>query len=123
MNDVSVAPQPKTILFVEDAPELLNASARLLRRYGFRVLVALDGVRALDVAEREHHKIDLIIADVGLDLFNGREVVTALRQKGVRAPVLFISGNDLGEEFRNDRFLAKPWTFEQLVAAVNDALQ
>ena len=113
---------PKTILFVEDVAEVANASAALLRRSGFRVLVALDAGRALDIAEREHNRIDLIIADVGLDLFTGREVVMALRQRGVKAPVLFVSGGDVRDEFRNDRFLPKPWTHEELVGAVNEAL-
>ena len=80
----------KNVLVVEDNVlnrELTNA---LLKTAGYHVFLAKDGAEALMLIGREH--VDLMLLDIDLPFIDGHSVLTALNEKGMQVPTIFISG-------------------------------
>ena len=116
----------ETLLLVEDEPALRNAATRVLRKSGYLVIVAADGLEALDMLERDA-AVDLIITDVVMPRLGGNELIRELKDRGRRVRVLFTSGypgrGDVPEEMEPGYpFLTKPWTIPDLLGAVRAAL-
>lgn len=117
-----------TILVVEDDEGVRVVVDRVLTRHGYRVLVARDGDEALAVADRHASELGLVITDLILPRLNGRALVDELARRGIRAPVLFISG--YGEADIEQKGLAgialpllrKPFSPKQLLGAIRDRL-
>jgi CheY-like chemotaxis protein len=65
------------ILYVEDDPSSQRLVQRLLNSEGFTVLLADDGIRAIEIARRE--KPELVLMDINIGGLDGYEVTTRLR--------------------------------------------
>lgn len=122
-------PEPEArsvILLVEDEPWVRNVTRRALGRRGHEVLVAEDGVRALE--RLETRSVDLVVSDVRMPRMDGLSLARTLRAEGNDVALLFISGHagDDGEleEIRalGAELVVKPFSPEQLVAAVSRRL-
>ena len=81
-----------TILLVEDESALRVLAAESLKRLGYEVLSAKDGVEALIAVEEYNGKVDLVITDVVMPRMGGSELVEKLRQKQDGFGVIFMSG-------------------------------
>lgn len=79
------------ILLVEDDEAVRQVYRRLLERDGFNVLLASNGLEALDVFE--HAKVDLVLSDIGMPDMNGVELLKALRLEDLDVPVILMTGN------------------------------
>jgi DNA-binding SARP family transcriptional activator len=121
------ADRKKTVLVVEDNVlnrELTNA---LLKSAGFAVLLAKDGAEALMQVGRE--KIDLILLDVDLPYIDGHSLLKAIRENGVDAPTIFVSGLPGDEveikafEVGAADFIRKPVKNQVLLARVAKVLR
>ncbi|GAB4277006.1 MAG: response regulator transcription factor [Deferrisomatales bacterium] len=110
------------LLIVEDDRELVAALARGFRQEGFAVDVALDGRRGLRAAESGAY--DAVVLDLMLPEIDGFWVIEALRQRGHRVPVLFLTARGevenrvRGLRLGGDDYLPKPFAFDELVARV-----
>jgi two-component system cell cycle sensor histidine kinase/response regulator CckA len=113
-----------TILLVEDEEAVRAFGARALASRGYTVLQAASGLEALEIAEQNKGKIDLVVSDVVMPEMDGPTMFGELRKRGVTAKVIFVSGyaeeafaKNLpeGEDFR---FLPKPFSLKQLIEAV-----
>jgi PAS domain S-box-containing protein len=115
-----------TLLFVDDEPAVRSAAALILEGAGYRVLQASDGVEALEVATRQHSRIDMVITDVLMPKLTGPALVERLESLGGAVKVLFISG--YSEDVHSEGFdedwplLAKPFGAASLLAAVRAVL-
>ena len=118
----------ETILLVEDDTALRNLAERILRGYGYTVLVANNGQRALALAGEYGGSIDLVTTDVVMPEMSGAALVEQLRAMSPRIRVLFMSGYTDDEVVRrgiDDRrtaFLQKPFTPDQLALKVREVL-
>ena len=81
-------PDVITILVVEDEESFVDALTLSLQRDGFRVLVARDGLEALDVFKKESP--DLVLLDVMLPKLSGIDVCRAIRVLGT-TPVIMVT--------------------------------
>ena len=117
-----------TILLVDDEDAVRAFAARALSQRGYKVLEAASGVEGLDVLEEANGKVDLIVSDVVMPEMDGPTMLGKIRERGIKAPVIFASGyaedafaKNLpeGETFG---FLAKPFSLKQLVETVKGAL-
>lgn len=118
----------KTILVVDDEPEILNFVATALRRSGFAVLRAQSGEAALEQFDRSEVPIDLLLTDVVMPGMSGPMLVDRLLSLQPNLPVLFMSGYDdrqvvqryvLKEGFA---LLPKPFDITALHAKIRDLL-
>ncbi len=117
------------ILFVEDEDAVRSVAAKLLRARGYEVIEAASGEEALEIAEQNAGKIDLMISDVVMPGMQGPELLKQARVYLGGAPVMFISGyaesefSDLLEGETNVSFLPKPIDIKMLAERVKQQLQ
>lgn len=108
------------VLVIEDDPETAAYVARGLREHGHVVDVALSGQDGLFLATGGGH--DVLVVDRLLPGLDGLGLVRALRETGIKAPVLFLTalggvGDRVkGLEAGGDDYLAKPFAFAELHA-------
>jgi CheY-like chemotaxis protein len=82
----------ETILLVEDDPALREMAAHLLRRLGYTVFAAANGVEALSLKhERSTGHIDLLFTDVVMPHMSGKELADRMRALNPRTRILFTS--------------------------------
>ena len=111
------------ILVVEDDAETAAYIARGLQEAGHVVDHAPDGQEGLFLATGGGH--DVLIVDRMLPKLDGLSLVRALRAAGIRAPAIFLTaragvGDRVeGLEAGGDYYLAKPFSFTELLARVN----
>jgi signal transduction histidine kinase/ligand-binding sensor domain-containing protein len=100
----------RTVLVVDDQPEVAEVAARLLQSLGCTTLVASDLETAL--RHLEGRTVDLALLDVTMPVHNGPEVERRLHEVVPTLPVLFMSGHIDGLERRvpTDRLLSKPFS-------------
>jgi PAS domain S-box-containing protein len=119
----------ETVLVVEDAEDLREVVERILSRNGYHVIVAANGVLALDAATAYGGKIDLLLTDVVMPLMQGKELADRMTQKNPNLKVLFMSGYAepmLGESGTLDPgvvLMEKPFTEPVLLAHVRKVLE
>ncbi len=119
----------ETILLVEDEAALRRAAVKVLERFGYRVLTAVDGEEAVQTWRHHRHRIDLVISDAVMPRMGGRELVGELRSLGCRVPFILTSGyGDRGAPASRPRLdqvtmtLPKPWSVNALAGAVRRVL-
>ncbi len=108
------------VLVVEDEAKLAKLLARGLREEGYAADVVGDGEGALWMAQAAPYAA--IVLDVMLPGLDGFAVCRRLRDKGVWVPVLMLTARDAvddrvaGLDAGADDYLAKPFSFEELLA-------
>jgi len=116
------------ILLVEDDEALRRAEQRALERLGYQVLVAADGLEALEVLRRHAAEVKLVVSDSSMPRLTGRELYATIRREGMSVPFLFASGYGPGESPDGSvpeaeaPYLPKPWTLEDLADKVRQVL-
>jgi PAS domain S-box-containing protein len=115
------------VLVVEDEERIRTLAVTLLRRNGYRVLEAASGQAAWQVFQDHRAEIDLLFTDIMMPgNFSGDELAARLRTANPALPVLFTSGYtpEINQtEFQNGgNFLAKPFTPDQMFAAIRQCL-
>ena len=115
------------ILIVEDDVELRQLFARVLEKNGYQVETAEDGAEALKILGRGY--VDLIISDIMMPVMDGNALVRALRDDGVKTPVLMITAkstlDDMREGFLSgtDDYMVKPVNVNEMVLRVGALLR
>jgi len=116
----------ETILLCEDAPQVRDLAAQMLRRQGYGVVVAESPQHALELATE--NAFGLLVTDVVMPGMSGRELVRRLEEGGQRLPVLYSSGYSstvIGEDDlvgAGRGFLQKPYSLYSLASAVREVL-
>jgi PAS domain S-box-containing protein len=116
------------LLLVEDEEALRRSADRILRSFGYDVVLAADGMEALEIASGPDAHFDLIITDMVMPRMGGRALIRQLQERGITIRHLFSSGyaaRDIDEAGDLDAtlpLLRKPWTLSELARAVRAAL-
>jgi CheY-like chemotaxis protein len=117
----------ETILLADDEAALRQLAQAILHRHGYRVLLAEDGLHAVELYRSHGRAIDLVILDLTMPRLSGRDAFHQIRQLNPEARVLFASGYsadhiDPEEQRQVSGFVSKPYRPDTLAAAVRDAL-
>lgn len=116
----------KHILLVEDDEVYLSAIAAILRYEDFHISEALDGESALKMLtlSRDGTPADLLITDIRMPGMDGIALIKAIREYGIRIPVIAVSG-DVERKTREklyesgcDDYLEKPFTRNELLSKI-----
>ncbi|RPI10080.1 MAG: response regulator, partial [Acidobacteriales bacterium] len=98
-------------------------AGEVLRRHGYNVLQAADGVEALELAAQHPGPIHLLLTDLSMPRLDGRELHRRLSNVRPGTATLFMSG-DLDAGLHQDAaFLPKPFAAAVLVRKVSEALK
>jgi DNA-binding response OmpR family regulator len=119
----------RTVLVVEDDATMRETLSYNMRRDGYRVVTAVDGVNALQMAA--HELPDLVLLDLMLPRLDGLDVCRLLRGKAETAnvPILMLtarieeSDKVAGLELGADDYLTKPFGWNELRARVRALLR
>ena len=100
---IPVAQLPKkarsgTVLVVDDDPMVCNTVASALRREGFTILTARDGLEAVEVFRPQPKEIRLVLCDLTMPRRGGWETLEALRKLAPGIPVILASGMAFGRQ-------------------------
>ncbi|MFN3691980.1 MAG: winged helix-turn-helix domain-containing protein [Fervidobacterium sp.] len=114
----------KTIMIIDDQPEILELVSFTLQKEGYEVVPAEDAEKALQ--ELKEKDIDLFIVDIMLPNMDGFEFVRTIRatEKHKLTPVIFLSAKGeefdkvLGLELGADDYIVKPFSVRELLARI-----
>ena len=115
------------VLLVEDEVEVRSFAVRALKRQGYQVIEAADGVEALELMAANEGMIDIVVSDVVMPEMDGPALFKELRKRNPVIKVIFVSGYP-NEAFRETMgsddfaFLPKPFSLPQLAAKVKEEL-
>lgn len=125
MNAAAANPT-QTVLVVEDEESFIEALQVGLKREGFRVEVARDGLQALDLFDII--RPDLVLLDVMLPKVSGVDVCRQLRKRS-QVPIIMVTAKAaeidtvVGLEVGADDYITKPYRLRELVARMRAVLR
>jgi len=116
----------RTILVVEDEPQIAGIVRDYLEHAGFAVLAAGDGASGLALARAR--RPDALVLDLGLPRIDGLDVIRALRRESSVPIVILTARGDetdrvTGLELGADDYVVKPFSPKELVARVRAVLR
>ena len=115
------------ILVVEDNVDTRKLMETVLRRDGYEVFVACDGVEALRVMGVQH--IDIVLLDIMMPNMDGYEMTRELRENGNITPILMITARQLPSDKHKgflvgtDDYLTKPVDMEEMLLRIRALLR
>ena len=124
--NASLASTTQTVLVVEDEESFIEALQVGLKREGFRVEIARDGMQALDMFDIV--KPDLVLLDVMLPKVSGVDVCRQLRKRS-QVPIIMVTAKAaeidtvVGLEVGADDYVTKPYRLRELVARMRAVLR
>lgn len=116
----------ETILIVDDEQNIIELASMYLKKEGFQIISASDGLTGLKMAQ--HEKPTLIVLDLMLPGLDGWEVCKRLRAES-NVPILMLTARDddidkiVGLELGADDYMTKPFNPRELVARVKAILR
>lgn len=133
-NTVDVAAGPKTlkgygtILLADDEPSIRIICSKQLQHLGFDVMLAEDGLQAVQIYKEFTEKISCIILDLTMPNMNGEEAFKEIKKINPDARIVLSSGyceNDITERFKDmdlSGALQKPFTMAELKNMISTIL-
>jgi two-component system cell cycle sensor histidine kinase/response regulator CckA len=118
-----------TVLVIDDEDLFRKAIQSALELRGYSVMSAEDGVAGVEIFQANINAIALVIMDLTMPKLSGEETLRQLRALRPGVPVILSSGYSQVEATRKfvgrglASFLQKPFTLQQLVSAVESALE
>ena len=94
------APREETILLVEDEPGLRRVTRMVLESLGYQVLVAANGIEALEVY-RSAESVDLLVTAMVMPEMGGKELIRELRKMNPRLKVVAVTGSVTARSLRS----------------------
>jgi CheY-like chemotaxis protein len=125
-NVKATSTEPRRVLVVDDFPESAQLLARLLRKDGNNVRVALDGLEAIETAAQ--FQPDIVLLDIAMPKLNGYEAANKIRQQpwGKKAILIALTGWGQQQDRRRtkeagfDMHLTKPVNYRAIAKLLND---
>ncbi|HAA89322.1 MAG: Alkaline phosphatase synthesis transcriptional regulatory protein phoP [Thermoanaerobacterales bacterium 50_218] len=115
------------IMVVDDEEALVRLLTHNLRKEGYEVIAAYDGLQALELIKKE--KPDLVILDLMLPGIDGLELCRQLRRQNIDIPIIMLTAKDdeidkvVGLELGADDYVTKPFSIRELMARVKAILR
>ncbi len=114
------------ILVVEDEESYRDSLKYLLRREGFEVILAADGVQGVEAFTRDG--ADVVLLDLMLPRMSGTEVFREIRERS-NVPIIMVTAKDdqvdkiIGLELGADDYVTKPYSARELIARIRAVLR
>lgn len=117
----------ETVLIIEDEEQVSGLAESLLKRFGYRVLSALDGEKGLEIYTKNSEAIDLVLLDLTMPRMSGQMVFERMLEIDSDVKVIICSGQsdeDIREGIlsRAVGVLKKPYRVNDLAKTVRTVL-
>ncbi len=123
-----VSDSKKTILVVDDEPEIRKLVSAMVSQFGYTVLTADSGEHALTLYKHQHGPLEMLITDVVAPGMSGPMLADKLTEMQPDLKVLYISGYDnthVVQKYvveKGHALLSKPFTVDELKAKISELL-
>lgn len=117
----------RSVMVVDDEPEIADFLAQALRDHHWRVTIAADGFDALEKLGQTGAP-DLLVLDLGLPRMSGMELARRIHSQYPRTRIIVSTGYSIRleshevQELNIRRVLAKPYGLDVLIKAAEEAL-
>jgi len=117
-----------SILVIDDQPTVRRMAHRLLSEWGFRVFEAESGEEGMEVLDTARSGIQLVLVDIVMPFADGVQVTRRIRERWPNQRILYMSAHpaevlmEYGLTRLDAPFLAKPFTRDELLTKVSEAL-
>jgi PAS domain S-box-containing protein len=128
-------PEPKVlsgngelILIVDDEVDLRNITQQSLENHNYKTLIAYDGIDAIALYAQHQDEISLVLTDIMMPAMDGLTAMRTIQKINPQVKVIMTSGLPPSEAVSdfihdaNSTFLAKPYTAQELLHALNKVL-
>ena len=112
----------QTILLVDDEELLLTTCVAVLSTFGYQVVTASSGEKALELIATAQGPIDLVITDLVMPRMSGRELIEQIQLRLPGVPILCTSGYERRGKDDDEAYLPKPFTSQDLLRHVKRML-
>ena len=121
----------KTILVVDDEPDIVNLTEKILKLASYNTLTCNNGKEALKLIEEKYKQISLVLLDLMMPGVSGMEVLRTIKSNDIFKHILVIlftvksfkediqKGKDMGA----DGYITKPFSGKQLLDYVNNIFE
>jgi signal transduction histidine kinase/CheY-like chemotaxis protein len=120
------APGIGTVLLAEDEDAVRELASEFLRSSGYEVIVGKDGLDALDAAEQNPGRIDILVTDVVMPRMRGTELARRLKRAYPGIKIVYMSGylehNAEDNFIPHSAHLQKPFSRQTLLAKLSELL-
>lgn len=122
------APQGGTVLLVDDERVVRETTARILRRLGYDVITAGDGIEAIEACKTHGDTVVCVVLDLTMPRMGGQQALNEIRKVRSDLPVILSSGyneQEVTQEFTGcglAGFLQKPYKVAQLAEKLRSAI-
>jgi CheY-like chemotaxis protein len=120
-------PNEPTVLVVDDNEDLLETFSLILKKHGFRVITAGDGLAAIDLYQR--YNFDIILMDIVMPEMDGIEAFRKIREMDPEAVIILMTAYSEDESIQIvksegvHRVIRKPIKIEQLIDMIKEATE
>ena len=123
--------EKKTILIVDDEPDIVNLTERILSRGGFETITCSNGKEAMKVIEEKYELIALILLDIMMPQKSGYGVLKEIKSNELYKDIIvvlftiksFQEDIQKGKELGADAYLTKPFSSKHLLKFIQDQLK
>jgi len=117
------------VLVVDDEEPICLVAKKMLERFGYRVLLASDGIEAVSLYATRRNEIDVVITDMAMPNMDGFATIGALKAINAGVKIVGSSGFASGTSVNRINssgvryFVAKPYTAETMLGTLHEILQ
>jgi PAS domain S-box-containing protein len=113
------------VLVVDDEIAIREITKESLETYNYRVMLASDGIEAIDIYAQNHHSIAIVLVDMMMPNLDTPSIILTLQQINPKVKIVVMSGSYLNLESVLDRqkisaFLTKPFTTANMLQTLAD---
>ena len=116
------------VLLVDDEAAVREITRQTLEAYGYRVLLAADGVEAVTLYSKHQHDIALVLTDMRMPVMDGSTTIQVLMKMNPEVCIIAASGINSNSGIAKAagtgvrQFLPKPYTAETILRALHNVL-
>jgi two-component system, cell cycle sensor histidine kinase and response regulator CckA len=118
----------ETILLIDDEDVIVDVCQSMLKKLGYKVIVARGGKIGIDIYKREKDKISLVILDIIMPDIEGGRVFSRIKEINPGAKVLLSSGCTINDQVSSilekggNGFIQKPFKIKQLSSSIREII-
>ena len=113
------------VLVVDDEEGIRKVTQQTLERYGYRVMLAVNGAEAVALYATHHREIAVVLTDMAMPVMDGSAAIVALKAINPEAKIIACSGHAVADGLAQalaegvQHFIPKPYTAEDMLCALH----